>query len=426
MKAAAPAMGAAERMQILLAADASPLDDGSGAERVLQEHAKGLARRGHQVGILFRRAAGSGDVPEEWEGCRLFPYRASRRGHASFLLSTMHNVRSALRDVWKVSQPQIVNLHQPFTGLGMLRDLRKHEVPIVYSFHSPAPAEYLTQMALACTNGGGRISRWWRRRVVAQAIDRVEGLVLARSDAIILESDWMRKEMQRWHPATAKQWAVRVQGGVDLDRFRPAADRLALREPLELPASKKVVLTVRNLEPRTGVENLLLAAADLARLRSDFLLVIAGDGPLFQRLETLTRRLGLQDHVRLLGFVQDEALPDLYRTADLYVQPDTELQGFGLPVVEALACDTRVMALRTGGVCEILEELGNECFFSSSRPRTMAEELHEALDGLEPCSDLRYHRFASKHFSWDRAIEQLECIFRQVCVRATAGTEYDE
>ena len=410
-------------MNILLAADVSPLVNG-GAERMVQEYAKGLVRRGHQVDILFRMPADCGAVPREWNGCRLHAYPVSRRGNMRFLLSTLTNARSALRAAWSASRPDVVNLHQPFTGLPLLLQQRVPRVPLVYSFQSPAPAEYLTQNIPAAGNGPGAASRWWHREVVARAMSRVEGAVLQRSDGIIVMSDYMRTQMHRWHPATETKWVRRIPGGVDVGRFSPSGERLALRASFGLPATRKAVLTIRHLVPRTGVENLLRATAEMVRLRQDFLLLIAGEGPLLGRVRSLVEELALTEHVRLLGVIDEQRLPDLYRTADLYVQPDTELQGFGLPVIEALACGTPVMANRTGGVCEVLEALGKEHLFSSAEPRIMAREMHRALDNPElGTNGVRYHRFAREGFSWDRIVDQVEAFLQEICEGHRGGGE---
>ena len=402
-------------MNILLASDVSPLVNG-GAERMVQEYAKGLVRRGHQVDILFRMPVDCGAVPREWNGCRLHAYPVSRRGNMRFLLSTLTNARSALRAAWSASRPQVVNLHQPFTGLALLFQQRKQRVPLVYSFQSPAPAEYLTQTYLGQGNGPSPVPGWWHQKVVAKAMSGVEGAVLQRSEGIIVMSDHMKNQMHRWHAGTEKKRVRRIPGGVDVDRFSPSGERLALRASFGLPTTKKAVLTLRHLVPRTGVENLLRATAEMVRLRQDFLLLIAGEGPLLGRVRSLVGELALTGYVRLLGVIDEERLPDLYRTADLYVQPDTELQGFGLPVIEALACGTPVLANRTGGVCEVLEALGKEHLFSSAEPRIMAREMHRALDDREmQTNGVRYHRFAKEGFSWDRIVDQVEAFLQEIC-----------
>ena len=127
-------------MNILLASDVSPLVNG-GAERMVQEYAKGLVRRGHQVDILFRMPADCGAVPREWNGCRLHAYPVSRRGNVRFLLSTLTNARSVLRAAWSASRPHVVNLHQPFTGLALLFQQRKQLRILLLNLSAEGPFE---------------------------------------------------------------------------------------------------------------------------------------------------------------------------------------------------------------------------------------------------------------------------------------------
>ena len=69
-----------------------------------------------------------------------------------------------------------------------------------------------------------------------------------------------------------------LPGGVDLDRFSPAEDKMNIRRALDIPAGKVILFTARNLVPRMGLENLLLAYARVVKTVPDIYLVIGGEG----------------------------------------------------------------------------------------------------------------------------------------------------
>jgi len=408
-------------MRILIGADVTPFDHGSGAERLLQAHARELARRGHELRIVFRAPPSASAVDhrnratgDEWEGCRLFPYAVDRSGSLSFLRSTLANGRRAAMRATRSWRPDVINVYQPFTGLALLRANRP-PAPLMYTFLSPAPAELraradaegISARARERQRGPGGL----RRRLLRAGLCWVEDRVLRRADRISVLSDFMRDEILAWHPRVDRDRIVRIPGGVDTGSFVPIADRAGLRAELGYPAGRKLLLTVRNLEPRTGVENLLAAITRLAGRRRDFLLLIAGLGPLAERLQETVRSAQIADLVRFLGFVEEAELMRLYAAADLYIQPDTDLQGFGLPIVEAMACGTPVLATPVGGAVDILRPIDDRLLFSSVEPEAIATELGAALDDRDIIGPRdKYRRIAEERFAWPRVVDQVEAL----------------
>lgn len=126
------------------------------------------------------------------------------------------------------------------------------------------------------------------------------------------------------------------------------------------------------------------------------------------------RELGLEDHVRLLGFVPDEDLPRYYGAADAFVLPTRQLEGFGLVTVEALACGTPVLGTPIGATPEILGPLEPSLLSRDASAEAMADTLAWFLEMLAsaPASverlraACRHH--AETHYGWEHAIANLE------------------
>jgi sugar transferase (PEP-CTERM/EpsH1 system associated) len=143
-----------------------------------------------------------------------------------------------------------------------------------------------------------------------------------------------------------------LQNGVDCDRFRPTADRSALRRELQLPEDESIVATVANL---TVVKNhaLLLHAASRMCSSTDrkvrFLLF--GDGPERPRLLSLSRELGIADRIVLYGVGQpiEKYLP----AVDLFVLPSKN-EGLSNAILEAMACGIPVIATAVGGNSDLV------------------------------------------------------------------------
>jgi glycosyltransferase involved in cell wall biosynthesis len=142
--------------------------------------------------------------------------------------------------------------------------------------------------------------------------------------------------------------------GVDLVAFGPEDDGDAARLAASgLDPSAPVVLFVGTVEPRKGLDVLLSAFADVATRDGDVELWLAGqagwgEGPIAAQLAShpFARR------IRRLGFVEDAALPALYRRARAVAYPSRG-EGFGLPVLEALACGASVVTTAETVMAEV-------------------------------------------------------------------------
>jgi len=206
---------------------------------------------------------------------------------------------------------------------------------------------------------------------------------------------------------------VRIPGGVDTDRFRPA-DRAEARRALGLPAGRPLVLTLRNLEARMGLDALLRALAEVRRAVPDVLLLVGGTGSLRAELEALAASLDLGAHVRFLGWVADAELPRWYQAADVFVLPTRALEGFGLVTVEALASGTPVLGTPVGATPEILGALAPSPLFEDASPAAIARGLRAFLEraardpGGARTLGAACRRLAETSYSWERAVDGLE------------------
>jgi glycosyltransferase involved in cell wall biosynthesis len=153
-----------------------------------------------------------------------------------------------------------------------------------------------------------------------------------------------------------------------------------------------------------GLANLLEAVARVLPRVPDLRVVLVGHGPLREELNRTSRRLGLTQVVEFAGFVEDAMLPDMYRAADLAVVPTVALEGFGLVILEALACATPVMATPVGGIPEILVGLDKRLMSQSASAEHLAETLlFWLLDG-QRLADVgeRCRPYVEARFTWQR------------------------
>ncbi len=212
-----------------------------------------------------------------------------------------------------------------------------------------------------------------------------------------------------------------IPGGVDVERFRPLNEYESvaeLRRRLRLPLGRPILLTVRRLAARMGLENLIRAVALVTRKNPDldFLLVIAGKGSLAEKLAALVQQQGIEHRVRLTGFVESQDLPLYYRSADLFILPSESIEGFGLATVEALASGVPVLGTPVGGTVEILRAIDDRLLFGKATPEIMARHIEDFLKNPVPYKILRNRcrQEAVARYSWDSVVDCTEEEFKLV------------
>jgi glycosyltransferase involved in cell wall biosynthesis len=174
-------------------------------------------------------------------------------------------------------------------------------------------------------------------------------------------------------------------------------------------------LAVGTIEPRKNYGLLLEAYGQLAAESSRDVppLCIAGQaGWIESSLAPRIQQLGLADRVRCLGFVDDSDLAVLYRACFAFVYPSM-YEGFGLPVVEAMACGAAVIAMRSTSLPEVVGEAGllaspqePDAYFDAMKQLVLVPGRRAELRAAAPCQAAR--------FSWQQSAEALLDLYRSV------------
>jgi len=397
-----------DSLRVLMISDLSPLAIEGGGERVLWEQASRLVKRGHRVRILSRSPRDGFTETVERQGVSLHQFPVDRRSLVRFLFNSIVEARRAVDHALAEEGSSVLQLYQPFSGYGVLRSDRIKGIPCLYTFLSPAPLEYISRRGMTGHHRPGLIGR-----VIQIMLWGIERACLRRATRIHVLSDFSAGQLWKLYGIPSDR-IVKIPGGADIERFQPALDRRVVRASLGLPGRSPVLLTVRNLEARMGLDTLIRAMAILRRQVPDVLLLIGGAGSLRAHLESLVASLGLQQHVRFLGYVPEADLPRYYQAADAFVLPTRELEGFGLITVEALAAGTPVLGTPVGATPEILLPLEPSLVFREATAEAMAEGLRGFLDatGRDPEAGVRLRqacrRHAELHYGWDQSVARLE------------------
>ena len=162
--------------------------------------------------------------------------------------------------------------------------------------------------------------------------------------------------------------------------------------------SSRVIVTVKRLHPVGGHRDLVAAMPEVLRRYPDAQLVLVGDGELRTSLEAQVRDRELQHHIRFAGVIDNQALWQYYAAADLFVLP-SHLESWGTVMLEALACETPVVASDTPGAQEVHSHFPEAVtLFETGNAPALAGAVTAALDRPsrtgEPARRLLAERFS--------------------------------
>jgi glycosyltransferase involved in cell wall biosynthesis len=233
---------------------------------------------------------------------------------------------------------------------------------------------------------------------------------VARADWILADSESTRQDLIALLGAPSDRVSV-IYPGVE-PRFRPITDADTLqrvRTRYSLP--ERFVLSLGTVQPRKNYVGLMRAFAHLSE--PHLTLVIAGGrGWLSDGIYRAAEELGLNARVHFLGFVDDTDLPALYSMAALFALPSL-YEGFGIPLLEAMACGTPVIAADNSSLPEAVGDAG--ILVSAHDTDALAEAIQQLLEDTEQRQRLKQRGLARvRHFTWQGAAEKLLSTYRHV------------
>jgi glycosyltransferase involved in cell wall biosynthesis len=236
--------------------------------------------------------------------------------------------------------------------------------------------------------------------------------VLKRACRIVAVSESTRRDVSTWYGIDLQKVRV-VPNGFDAQRYHMGIASQEIKAKYRL---RSYLLFVGNLLPHKNLSTLLQAFGYIAG-RMAHQLVIAGqkDARYYPALAVQTQALGLQDRVLFLDYVAAEDLPGLYAGADACILPSLS-EGFGLPILEAMACGTPVVASRTGAIAEVAGTAA--LLFDPHDAHDMAQTIAAVLGHTEMQEVMRRNGLArAAQFSWGRSATAILEIIKEAAKR---------
>lgn len=273
--------------------------------------AKHLAGRGHQVVVLT-------------------PHWRQDKGAEGYFLEDGV-------EIYKYPFPGVANpvLRTLYYFLNGLRLHRQYRFDLFLGLYTLPP--YLAAVLLGCAAGRKKVGTIWEPVACERAKKlRLLPPILRRADGILTMSQDVKGRIVEALSVPPNKVTV-VPGFSDLALFSPGPKSTSLLEAYALEG-KFVILFVGRISTLKGAPDLIKAVEGL----EDVKVLMVGREVEHENFRDLIEHLGLGSRVHLLGYQEQEVLPDLYRTCDCFVLPSMN-EGFGLVLAEAMACGKPVI-----------------------------------------------------------------------------------
>ncbi|MBI2014857.1 MAG: glycogen synthase [Candidatus Rokubacteria bacterium] len=287
----------------------------------------------------------------------------------------------------------VAHAHTWYADMAGLWIRTLHRIPLIVTLHSLEPLRPWKADQL----GSGYLLSSWIEKTAVEAADRVVAVSARMREDILAHFDV--------DPAKV----VVIHNGIDPERFRRAESRAALDR---YGVGEPYVLFVGRITDQKGIFHLLEAAPALPAGVQLVLCAPAPDTPEIE--ERLRRALPAHPNVIWIGeMVPVETVVELYSHAAVFACPSV-YEPFGLINLEAMACETPVVASAVGGIVEVVEDGKTGLLVPPGRPDELAAALRRVLENAELGRRLGIagRRRVEERFSWASVAERTEALYR--------------
>ena len=216
----------------------------------------------------------------------------------------------------------------------------------------------------------------WAMKSIARNVDHLTYL-----------GEFTRKAISRPISDSARASMVKIAPGIDTDHFAPV-DSTDVKKSLGL-TEKKVIVSVGRLVHRKGQDVLITAMPEILREIPDAHLLLIGEGPYRQYLESQVKKLQIDSHVSFIGRISYADLPRYICLGEVFAMParsrlaGLEVEGLGIVYLEASACGLPVIAGNSGGAPDAVREGVTGFVIDGRNPQAVAQSITELLAAPE-------------------------------------------
>ncbi|RMG52492.1 MAG: glycosyltransferase family 1 protein [Acidobacteria bacterium] len=240
-----------------------------------------------------------------------------------------------------------------------------------------------------------------------------------RAAKVLTVSEYSRRDIINTYRLPPEKVVV-TPNGVGPE-FRPTRDEERLQAvKKKYGIERPYLLSVGNLQPRKNLARLIKAYSRLREMVEDFrhqLVIVGKRAWLYRNILHEVNRSPYAGDMVFTGYVPESDLPDLYSGATVFVYPSI-FEGFGLPVLEAMACGTPVITSNSSSLPEVVGEAG--LMVDPYDEEAWARTILRVIEDRQLRNELAERSVQqAARFSWHRTAELTLAVYREVGARAS-------
>jgi glycosyltransferase involved in cell wall biosynthesis len=366
-----------------------------GIEKVAYEQSKRLIESGYEFNVLTSKVKGQND--HSTKGMRIFPYQSIKLTERFGVPYPILRIEAYKKFDQTIKKCDLVHAHGHVYMSSCLAGIiaTKYKKPFIVTQHNT----FIDYKSIL--------------NIIEHLNDFTIGKsVLQRADKILTVSKETMKYVLKLGADKSKTSVM--YNGVDTNIFY-SGNKNDSRKILDLPKKPKIIFSLRRLVYKNGLDTLIESAALVAKNKPDILFVIAGKGPSRKLIEESIKELGIEDNIKLTGFVPDKLLPIYYNAADCFVLPSASGEGLPLVLLEAMACGLPVIATTVGGSPEIINHQQNGFLIPPRNPKAMAKAILKIIIDEKMAKSIsgQAKKSVNNNFSWEENVRQLQQVYNQ-------------
>lgn len=310
---------------------------------------------------------------------------------------------------------KIIKFDSPIYGINEqlkfpYKELKKAKVDLLHVPHYNVPLFYKGDMIVTIHDlthlvysefFGNPLKKYYAKFMMKMAIKK--------SKAILTVSECTKRDILKYFKLDENKIIVTYNGLKENAREKPKEEISYLYDKFNIPRDKKILMYVGNLKPHKNLEGLLESFSKLKNNSECILLLVGKAFENYLKLQEKEKELNIENKVIHTGIVNEEELIDLYNLIDLFVFPSF-YEGFGLPVIEAMACGAKVVSSNASS----LPEVGGNLipYFDPKDIEDMTKKIEEEFAREDTIAEKIERIKWAKSFDWKETAKKTNEIFK--------------
>lgn len=235
---------------------------------------------------------------------------------------------------------------------------------------------------------------------------------IRKADHVVAISENTRQELMKAYNIPKNQTSI-VYPAINHSHYKPQPKQIVTKVHEKLSIKPNYLLFVGTLEPRKNIVGLIEAFVALPNdIKAKHQLVIVGGRGWKDKTIANSLEQHEQENINYVGYVSDEDMPAVYSGAALFVYP-TYYEGFGMPVLESMACGAPVLCAKNSSLPEVLGSAG--VYFDASNTKELTKKMKTLLNNKAKLNELSKKGLErAANFSWQKSAAQLQEVFEKV------------